>query len=77
MLVLEHTQISLDCIHIGVVAISGAGIAGAVAVGEERRGVVSDKGEKKHNSRASNPPELTDRPSQGQDTGADHRSNDV
>ena len=46
----------MDSVHVTVVAFSGDGVAGAVAVGEKGRGVVSNEGEQQHHDRSSDPP---------------------
>lgn len=67
----------MNCVHVRVVAFSGGGIAGAVAVGEEGGGVVDHEGEQDHDGGAGDPPELRDGPRQRKHAGPDHRRDDV
>lgn len=71
------TKVGTDGVHVGVVALAGSGITGAVAVGEESRCVVSYEGEEKHGGGANDPSELTGGPGQREHSRADDRSYDV
>ena len=62
-------------LRVRVVALPG--VAAAVALGEQRGGVVADAGEEQHHGGARRPAQLRHRPRQGQDAGADHRRDDV
>lgn len=68
----EYTEIGADSVHVSIVSFSGLVVAGAVAGGEERGGVVSDKGEQEEDSWTSNPSKLGCGPSQGQNSRPNH-----
>ena len=72
-----RTEVGVDGVHVGVVALAGGGVAGAVAVGEQRGGVVGDEREEQHDGGAGHPAELRDGPRQRQHPGPDHRRDDV
>jgi hypothetical protein len=72
-----RTEVRVDGVHVGVVPLAGAGVAGAVAVCEQRRGVVGDEREEQHDDGSGHPAELRDGPPQREHPGADHRRDDV
>ena len=67
------TEVGLDGVGVGVVALAGGRVADAVAVGEEAAGVEGDGGEEEEGDGASHPPQLRHRPRQRQHAGPDHR----
>jgi len=75
--VFARTEIGVNRVHVGVVALAGARVAGAVAVGEQRRRVVGDEGEEQHDSGAGHPAELRDGPRQRQHPGPYHGRDNV
>jgi len=72
-----RTEVGVNRVHVGVVALAGAGVAGAVAVGEQRRRVVGDEGEEQHDGGAGHPAELRDGPRQRQHAGTYHGGDNV
>jgi hypothetical protein len=72
-----RTEVRVDGVHVGVVPLAGAGVAGAIAVCEQRRGVVGDEREEQHDDGSGHPAELRDGPPQREHPGADHRRDDV
>lgn len=48
--------------HVSVVPLAINWVAGAIAVGEQTGGVVTDEGEQQHHGGTCDPPELSDRP---------------
>ena len=70
-------EVGPDGVHVGVVALASVRVAGAVALGEQRGGVVGDEGEEQHGGGAGHPAELRDGPGQGEHAGADHGGDDV
>uniref|UniRef100_A0A8R7U400 Uncharacterized protein n=1 Tax=Triticum urartu TaxID=4572 RepID=A0A8R7U400_TRIUA len=70
-------EVGADGVHVGVVALAGLRVAGAVALGEERGGVVDDEREQEHDGGARHPAELGDGPRQREDARADDGGDDV
>ncbi|BAT16152.1 Os12g0181701, partial [Oryza sativa Japonica Group] len=74
---LGAAEVGAHGVHVGVVALAGGRVAGAVALGEEGGGVVDDEGEEEHHGGAGHPAQLRDRPRQRQHAGADDGGDDV
>jgi len=70
-------EVGADGVHVGVVSLARLRVARAVALGEQRGGVVGDEGEEQHGGGAGHPAELRDGPGQGQHAGADDGGDDV
>jgi hypothetical protein len=73
----RRTQVGVDGVHVCVVALAGHLVAGAVAVGEQGRGVVGGEGEEQHGGWAGHPSELRDSPRQRQHPRPDHGRDNV
>lgn len=59
---MSFTKEGANCMHVSVVSLAINWVAGAIAVGEQTGGVVTDEGEQQHHGGTCDPPELSDRP---------------
>jgi hypothetical protein len=74
---LGAAEVGAHGVHVGVVALARLRVARAVALGEQRGGVVCDEGEEEHGGGAGDPAQLRDRPGEREHPGADDGGDDV
>lgn len=75
--ILEPTEVGLNGVHVGVVALAVVGVAGPVTRGQKDGGVIRDESEQQHHGGAGHPPQLPHRPRQRQYSRPNHRCNNM